>query len=105
MKYVKNTILTNEEREKMFSIGTPNAPETFTKDDYLTPAKVAKKFGISTENARSIMKRLMFKRANFALNGHRSPIVTNLGKKGAGFYYLHPLAITAFQQYLEKQKD
>ena len=104
MKPTYHDFLPKEKREKLVSVGKAFAkPVTYTKDDFLTPGKVAEKFGISTEKAKNIMKDLIFKRAAFSLNGHKAQIVVRMNKDHA--MYLHPLATEAFQQHLAKQKD
>ena len=105
MKSVLHAFVTKKARENMVSVGNKRAPEaTYTKADFLTPGKVAEKFNISSEKARKLMKDLIFKRAYFALNGHKAPIATRFGKGGSNLY-LHPMALEAFKQYLEQQKD
>ena len=105
MKAIYNVFITKETEKKLVSVGghfgKPKA--TYTKDDYLSPSQVAKKFNISLEKAKNLMKKLIFKRAIFVLNGHKAPIITRLGKEKS--IYLHPMGISAFQKYLEEQKD
>jgi hypothetical protein len=92
-----------EESQNMVSKGSAFKPQNnYTKADFLLPNQVAKKFNISTEEARNLMKSLMFRNALFALNGRKTPIIVNLGKHGS--MYLHPMAMEAFQQQLDKQK-
>ena len=106
MKSTHGVFIAKETEKKLVSVGGRfgHQTATYTKSDYLTPSKVAKKFGISTEKAKSIMKNLIFKRAYFALNGHKAQIVTRMGKTG-DCIYLHPLAIDAFKKYIDHQKD
>ena len=44
MKSVHNSFATNETRKKMVSVGKSFQPVKYTKDDFLTPSEVAKKF-------------------------------------------------------------
>lgn len=102
MKSVHGKSATAEDCKRLKTVGSLTNPiTTYSKDDYLTPAKVAKRFDISTEKAKSIMKTLIFKHATFVINGHKSPVIVNMG---TGTPRLHPLAIDIFQDYLNKQK-
>jgi hypothetical protein len=104
MKPTYHDFITKESKKKMVSVGESFQPSIkYTKDDYLTPGKVAKHFGIGIEKARDVMKTLVFKRAAFALNGHKSQIVVRFGKQNGLF--LHPMAIEAFKKHLSEQKD
>ena len=104
MKATYHDFLTKESEKKLGNIGSRNGPRiTYTKDDFLTPNKVAKHFGIPTEKAKNIMKDLIFKRAAFGLNGRKSQIVVKMGKDHS--MYVHPMALDAFKQYLDQQKD
>ena len=106
MKSIHNVFLTKEKEKKLSSIGGRfGASATYNKDDYLTPNKVAKKFNISTEEAKTIMKNLLFKRTIFALNGRKAQMITRLGKSSGSALYLHPLALEAFQKHIGEQKD
>lgn len=100
MKSIHHDFLSKEDGKKLVSATTTT---TYTKDDFLTPTKVAKKLGISTENAKTAMKNLMFQHAAFALNGRKSQIVVKMGKDHS--MYLHPLALEAFQSHINQQKD
>ena len=105
MKSTHGVYIPKEDEKKFVSVGGRfGAAAQYTKSDYLTPGKVAEKFGISIEKAKNIMKDLIFKRASFALNAHKAPIVTKMGKSGECMY-LHPLALEAFQKYIDPQKD
>ena len=105
MKPTYHVFVTKEDEKNLVSVGgrfgRPKA--TYTKDDYLTPSAVAKKFDITLDQARNTMKTLVFKRSIFILNGHKAPIVTRLGKDKA--LYLHPMGIEAFKKHLGEQKD
>ena len=104
MKSIHHDFLTKKEGEKLvYASSRIPSSTTYTKDDFLTPGKVAKKFGISTEKAKLIMKDLMFKHAAFSLNGRKSQIVVKMGRDHS--MYVHPLALVAFEQYLSQQKD
>ena len=104
MKSVHNIVATKEEKQKLTSIGSAiNPVKSYTKEDFLTPGKVAKKFNISTEEARKIMRKLSLKRAIFVLNNHKSSIIVKRGKNSTP--YLHPMAIEAFQDYLKKERN
>ena len=103
MKSVHNKLVTKEEAQKFESVGSVTEPKNdYTKSDFLTPSKVAKKFNVSTEQVRNLMERLDRHNASFILNGRMSKIVVNLGKRGS--LYLHPMAIEIFQQRLNQQK-
>jgi len=104
MKSVHHAFVPHESKQNLVSIGSSYNPnKSFTKDDFLPPRNVAKKFNISIEDARIVMKSLLSRRAIFVLNGHRAQIITNLGKQHGLF--LHPLATEIFQEYLNKQRD
>ena len=106
MKSIHDVFLTKEKEEKLLSVGGRfSSSATYTKNDYLTPGKVAKKFGISTEKAKDIMKNLLLKRTIFALNGHKAQIVTKLGKTSGSSMFLHPLALEVFKKHISEQKD
>jgi hypothetical protein len=100
MKSVHHDFLTKKDGEKLVSITTKTA---YTKDDFLTPSKVAKKLGISTETVKTIMKNLIFKRAAFSLNSRKAQIVVKMGKNDS--MYVHPLGFEAFKKHLDTQKD
>ena len=103
MKSVHNKFLTTEEKQKLISMGKTAENKTdYTKADFLTPGKVAEKYGISTEEAKSLMKKLKMHNASFLLNGRLAMLVVDLGKKGC--LYLHPMGDIAFQKQLDKQK-
>ena len=103
MKSVHNKNITKEEAKKMVNVGTINKPvNTYTKDDYLTAAKLEKKFDISTTEARKKKKKLNFKRAVFALNGHKTPVIVRLGTSST--LKAHPMAMEVIQQEINKQK-
>ena len=102
MKSVHNNYATKEDMEKMLTIGSILHPVTnYTKDDFLTPARVAQKFGISTEKAKEIMKQINFKKTVFALNGHKTPVIIRFNR---GTLKLHPMAFQVFQEYIDNQK-
>ena len=106
MKSVYDSFLALKTRKKLaFSEQKTDSTNAYKREDFLTPGMVAKKFKISTEQALGTMKKLAFKRAYFALNGHKSPIVTRLGSHNSKQVFLHPMAIQAFQDILDKQKD
>lgn len=103
MKSVHGKSATIEDCKRLKTVGSLAKPiTTYTKDDYLTPAKVAKQFNISTEKAKSIMKTLIFKHATFVINGHKSPVIVYMG---TGTPRLHPLAIDIFREYIDKQNQ
>lgn len=103
MKSVLNLSVSNQDKQKMTTIGSTTHPvTTYTKDDFLTPAAVAKKFNITTSQATEIMKKLIFKRAVFALNGHKTPIILRFGNNST--MRLHPMAFDIFQEYINNQK-
>ena len=103
MKSTHNRTVTKEDTKKMSTVGNTTHPATnYTKDDFLTPALVAKKFNISTDEALNLMKKINFKKAVFALNGHRTPMVIRFSNNST--LHLHPMAIPAFQEYIDKQK-
>jgi len=104
MKSTHNLVVTKENAKNMTIIGDPFHPVTeYTKDDFLSPSKVAKKFGISTENARNLMKKLEHKGIVFGLNGHKKPVISK-AKPNSHTLFLHPMAIEVFQEYLNNQK-
>lgn len=106
MKSIHHDFLTKEAEEKIGNIGSRQGERiTYTRADYLTPGKVAQRFGITLERAKDLMKSLVFKRATFGVNGHKSQIVVRLGKGTGTALYLHPLAIEAFQKYIGERKD
>lgn len=103
MKSVHYKFATKKDRENFVSAGEPFKPiKNYTKDDFLTPGQVGKEFNISTETAEKLMKFLKKRNSLFMANGHMSPIVIDMGKKG--LLRLHPLAIEAFQKHLDKQR-
>jgi len=103
MKPLFNIFATKETRKKMVSVGSSTQPAKYTKDDFLTPGQVAKKFGISTDTAKEVMKKLNFERAIFVLNGHKAKII--MRHSDGKSMRLHPMATEAFQKYLDTQKD
>ena len=104
MKATYNSFLPKETEKKVITVGSRNGSQvTYKKADYLTPSKVAKKFNITTVKAEKLMKSLIFNRAIFGLNGHKSQIVVRLGTSDR--MYLHPMGTAAFQKYLDEQKD
>ena len=104
MKSVLHLNVKTEDQKKMTVIGSQFSPVTnYTKDDFLSPSKVAKKFNISTEEARNLMQKLMRYGIVFGLNGHKKPVVSR-ATKGSNTLFLHPMAISVFQEYVNKQK-
>lgn len=103
MKTTHDKYATREDAEKLVSVGRPRqlAP-AYTKADFLPPEKVAKKFDISLEEARKLMKQLKFRNASFVLNGHMAKAIVDLGNKGC--VYLHPMATEVFEKHLNNQK-
>ena len=100
MKYLQNRNVTKEDKKKMVTVGSNSKPVTnFTKADFMTPAQVGQKFNISTQEATKLMKNLNFKRAVFALNGHKTPVILTFNS----YLYLHPMALEAFQQEVNKK--
>lgn len=90
---------------------TDQKQHRFVKDDFLTASAAAKKFGTSTEIARSIFRTLYLKRAIVTVNAidaagkprgtHKmGAVLENRKKKDT--YRLHPLAYEMFQAELEK---
>jgi len=100
MKFLQNCNVTKEDKKKMVTVGSNSRPvKNFTKADFMTPAQVGKKFNISTQEAMDFMKKLNFKRAIFALNGHKTPVILRF----KGYLYLHPMALEAFQQEINQK--
>lgn len=103
MKTTHDKYATKGDKEKLVSVGQPRKNiTTYTKSDFLSPAKVGEKFKISTEEARNLMKKLKYQNASFVLNGHMSKVVVDFGNKN--FLYLHPMATEAFEKHLTNQK-
>jgi len=103
MKTLHYKSATKEDTKTFVTVGSANNPKNnYTKDDFLTPGKVGEKFGISTDEAKTLMKKLKFRNASFILNGHMAQVVVDLGKRGC--LYLHPMATNIFEQQLNKQK-
>ena len=103
MKSVAHTFATKEDKEKLVCVGEAFDPVTnYSKSDFLSPAKVGQKFGISTEDALKFMKKLRRNRSKFVLNSHVTDIIITFnGRTGV---HLHPMATEAFQRYLDKQR-
>ena len=102
MKSTHDKYATREDAEKMVSVGKPGRyAVSYTKDDFLPPSKVGEKFGISTEEAKKLMRQLRFRNASFVLNGHMAKVIV---KMGGSIDYLHPMALEVFEQLLNKQK-
>lgn len=91
----------NEESRKNLKVVGSNKEfkNNYTKADFMPPAKVAQKFKISTVKAKKLMKQLFWRDAKFVLNNHMASIIVQFDT-----YCLHPMAIEAFQQYIDKQK-
>ena len=102
MKSTYNVFASKETRKKMVSVGKSFQPVKYTKDDFLTPGQVAKKFGISTDTAKEVMKKLNFERAIFVLNGHKAKII--MRHSDGKSMRLHPMALEAFKKHLDTQK-
>ena len=80
------------------------------RKDFLTNIRVAKKFGISTEEAKKILKKLYLAKKQIYVrhpNGsHKNPAVTtNRRNHTSGEYLLHPAAHELFMQELAKLKE
>ena len=98
MKATYHDFVTTEQEAKLDSVGKRYGPYvTYNKGDFLSVSKVAKKFNISVEAAKNLMKKLRFNRTFFALNGHRAFVIVRL----TGDMYLHPMAIETFKKHLE----
>lgn len=103
MKSVHNKFITKEEAQKLKSVGSQAEQKNdYTKSDFLTPSKVAKKFNVSTEQVRKLMEYMERHNTSFVLNGRMSRIVVDLGKRGS--LYLHPMATEIFKERLNQQK-
>ena len=102
MRPTYNDFVTKESRKKLPSADKNSQSATpYTKSDYLTPGKVAKKFNMSVEEAKKAMNKILFKRAAFTINGHKAPVITRFGTSNI---YLHPMGVEAFKKYLDEQK-
>ena len=103
MKLVRDRLITKEDAKKFESVGSVTEPKNdYSKADFLTPGKVAEKFGISIEKVKTLMQQMERHNASFVLNGRMARIVVNMGKRGC--LYLHPMATEIFQQRLNQQK-
>lgn len=102
MRSTHDKCATREDVQKLVSVGKSSRMAVkYTKSDFLAPNQVSEKFGISIEKARDLMKKLKNHNASFVLNGHMSKIIVDFHKDSL---YLHPMAVEAFQQHLDKQK-
>ena len=104
MKSTHGAYIEKKAAKNFVSVGKAfNTVKNYTKDDIkkMTPAKVGEMFGISTQQARDLMKSLYRRNASFVLNDHRANIILQPTK---GCIYLHPLALEAFKQHLSNQK-
>ena len=84
--------------------------QIFTKADFLTNAKVAKKFDVSIEDATKALKTLYIKHATVRIetcgnnSSRQTPAVTpNVRKHVSNEYLLHPMAHELIKQELAKQ--
>ena len=87
---------------------TQNTQQIFTKADFLTNAKVAKKFNVSVEDATRALKTLYLKRATLRIQlakGSRQAqaVIPNVRTHAGDAYFLHPLATDLIKQELAKQ--
>ena len=105
MKAVYKAFATKEDAKTLARGGSKSfeKPTPYTRDDFLTPGQVAKKFKIATKTAEDLMKKLRKNRMAFIANGHRGQIIVDLRKHGS--VYLNPLAIDAFKQYLDQENQ
>ena len=102
MESKKGRIVKAENAAHMHIYGSASEPVTsYKKCDFLTPTKVAKKFGIAPEEALAIMQKLMRQGVVFGLNGNKKNVVQKSLKGGT--LHLHPMAIEVFQEYLNKK--
>lgn len=105
MRNIHETVPTEEAKEKKIyptAIAEFSYSSTYTTSDCLNPSSVAKKYGISTKTAREIMHRFKNTNKYMLVNGHKRPIIINIkGKHGP---FLHPLATSIFEKYLQKIK-
>ena len=88
---------------------TSDKQQIFTKADFLTNAKVAKKLNVSTDAATKAMKTLYLKRATLRIQmeqGSRQTlaVIPNVCSHARNAYFLHPLAIDLIKQELKKQE-
>ena len=101
MKSIHNLTPTNQEKEKILTVGNSWHPvKAYKKTDFLSPVQVGKKFNITTEQATGIMKKMAFNRVIFALNGHKTPVIVKFNSH----VRLHPMAIEAFEQYIQNKR-
>lgn len=101
MKSVLGKFATTEARKNLVNVGSSfNLAKDYTRDDFLTPSSVGKKFSIDTIEAKKLMEKLYKRQTTFVSNGHKSLVVLKL----KGSLVLHPMAQTIFQQHLDKQK-
>lgn len=101
MRNIHETVPPDRAKEKKI-YPTANYSSTYTKYDCLSPFDVAKKYGIPEKNAREIMHTFKNTNKYMLVNGHKRAIIINIkGKHGP---FLHPLATSIFEKYLQKIK-
>ena len=94
--YFANT----ESRKNLNVVGSSRKPQNnYTKNDFLSVSQVAKKFNISEQDAEKLMKKLLWHNTKFVLNNRMASIIVEFDT-----IHLHPMAIEAFKQQLDKQK-
>ena len=89
-----------ESRKNLCVIGSTKKPQNnYNKADFLSASQVAEKFNITEQDAEKLMKKLFWRNTRFVLNNHMASIIVQFDK-----LRLHPMAITAFQQQIDKQR-
>ncbi|MBR0212559.1 MAG: hypothetical protein IJQ55_03035 [Alphaproteobacteria bacterium] len=72
----------------------------FTKQDFLTPTKLAEKLGEPRDNIKKSMHSLFIHGIQITVNNHKAPLIT----KQNGNYKIHPLGLNTFIEYFNNQK-
>lgn len=85
-----------------------NLPSTFTKEDYLTPIKVAQKFHASRELVEKLMESHFLKKTTFPYGTGRRILVIDARyshHRNISNLRLHPAGTKIFEELLNKAQS
>jgi len=104
LKPVRNVFVRREERENYVCVGHAfDTTITYTRADFLPPSAVAEKFNLGDrDTAKKLMQQAKTAHETFVLKDHKAPVIVKFGRTSG--LYLHPMALEAFQRFIEKQR-
>ena len=74
----------------------------YTKDDFLSAAKLVKELGLPKDVIEKAMRDLRFKQAKIVIHNHKTMIIVGNNSRTLR---VHPLGLSIFKEYLLKQNE